>query len=290
MPPALNHVFVDFENVHEIDFTVLSNRPATFTILVGAKQTRMDMKLVEEMMRHAGAVHLIRLTSSGKNALDFTLAYYVGRAAAVDPSAYFHIISKDTGFDPLVEHLRSHQVHIRRHADFSSLTFSHPSKSQQQSPIHAAHSGPPSAHSGPSSASSANPAPKPAKPSSPVSKSSTPTAKNPAISAKAATHSSSTASPSSSATRTAGIPNSPTATPDHPEATSASHPESPLDRALAHLRRNPNNRPKRKKTLLSHLRSLLGKSANETDAAALLRNLEKRHLSIDAKDSVKYHL
>ncbi|HEX7329882.1 MAG TPA: PIN domain-containing protein, partial [Pyrinomonadaceae bacterium] len=34
-------------------------------------------------------------------------AYYIGQLSAAEPSAYFHIISKDTGFDPLIQHLRS---------------------------------------------------------------------------------------------------------------------------------------------------------------------------------------
>jgi len=51
----------------------------------------------------------------------FTLAYYVGRAAVLDPSGFFHIISRDTGYDPLVAHLRSNHVQAHRHPDFASL-------------------------------------------------------------------------------------------------------------------------------------------------------------------------
>jgi hypothetical protein len=46
------------------------------------------------------------MTGNGPNALDFHIAYYLGELAVSDPDAYFHIISKDTGFDPLVAHLR----------------------------------------------------------------------------------------------------------------------------------------------------------------------------------------
>ena len=42
--------------------------------------------------------------------LDFHIAYYIGRLAAEEPSAHFHIISKDAGFDPLIQHLRSKQI------------------------------------------------------------------------------------------------------------------------------------------------------------------------------------
>ena len=54
-------------------------------------------------------------------ALDFALAYYVGRAVMSDPTGHFHIVSKDTGFDPLIEHLRSRHIHAYRHNSFTTL-------------------------------------------------------------------------------------------------------------------------------------------------------------------------
>ena len=63
-------MFVHFENVPEMDFAALGSKPAGYTLLLGAKQTRLDAGLVEELMKHAGAVELIRLTSPGRNALD----------------------------------------------------------------------------------------------------------------------------------------------------------------------------------------------------------------------------
>lgn len=207
--PPLNHVFVDFENVQEIDASVIGEKSVTFTLLLGAKQTKLDAGLVEKLMAHAASVQLIRLTSSGKNALDFTLAYYVGRTVSVDPTAYIHIVSKDTGFDPLIEHLRSRHIHAHRHDSFATLTFSGTTKSAA------------------------------------------------ALSAKA-------------------------------EPTG---PEETLNRVLGHLRKNVANRPKLKKTLLSHLKCHLGKDATDTDAAGLLEKLQKfGHISIGAKDAVTYHV
>jgi hypothetical protein len=95
----------------------------TFTLLVGARQMKLDISLVEKLFEHAASVQLVRLTSAGRNALDFTLAYHVGRAVAADPSGLFHIISKDAGFDPLIAHLRSRHIKAYRHNDFVPLTF-----------------------------------------------------------------------------------------------------------------------------------------------------------------------
>lgn len=130
----MNHVFVDFENVHQIDLSVIGDKSVSFMLLVGAAQTKLNVELVEKLMERAASVQLMRLTSSGKNALDFALSYYVGRAAVTDPTGYFHIISKDTGFDPLVEHLRSRNIRIRRHDDFSALTFSAKPESTEKTP------------------------------------------------------------------------------------------------------------------------------------------------------------
>jgi hypothetical protein len=213
LSPPWNHVFVDFENVTKIDFAALGTKPATYTLLLGAKQTRLETGLVEELMKHAGKVELVRLTSSGKNALDFALAYYIGRAAVVDPTGYFHIVSKDQGFDPLIDHLKSRQIRAHRHDDFSTLSFSGPPK------------------------------------------------------------------------RTAA------AAAPRVAASMVPLPELPLERALQHLKKHPNNRPKQEKTLVRHLRNLLGKTATEADAQALMKTLkDKGHVRITDKGPVSYHL
>src|SRR6266567_1781434 len=128
LPTRVNHVFVDFENVHEIDLAIIGSKAVSFTLLVGPRQTKLDVSLVEKLFEHAVSVELVRLTSAGRNALDFTLAYYVGRSVAADPTGYFHIVSKDAGYDPLIEHLRSRHISARRHNSFTTLTFAAPAK------------------------------------------------------------------------------------------------------------------------------------------------------------------
>lgn len=221
IPPPVNHVFVDFENVHEIDLAVIGNKAVSLTLLVGPKQTKLDVSLVEKLFEHAVSVQLVRLTSAGPDALDFTLAYYVGRAVAADPTGYFHIVSKDTGYDPLIEHLRSRHIHARRHFDFSTLSFSGPSKSPSPTPTAAA----------------------------PKLKSQSKSKVQPSILNERAT------------------------------------------KVLDHLRKHPNNRPKRKTTLISHLLTLFGNKTAEADVLAIVEKLCKAgHLSIDEKGAVTYRL
>jgi hypothetical protein len=126
LPLPVNHVFVDFENVHKVDLAVFASKAVSFTLLVGPRQTKLDASLVEKLFEHAVSVELVRLTSSGKNALDFTLAYYVGRAVAADPARVFHIVSADAGYDPLIAHLRSRHISAFRHSTFETLPFIKP--------------------------------------------------------------------------------------------------------------------------------------------------------------------
>jgi hypothetical protein len=119
----VNHVFIDFENVHEIDLAAIGSTAVSFTLLLGPRQPKLDAAIVEKLLEHANSVQLVRLTSAGKNALDFILAYHVGRAVSADPTGFFYIIAKDTGYDPLVDHLRKNHIHASRHEDFTSLPF-----------------------------------------------------------------------------------------------------------------------------------------------------------------------
>ena len=120
-PPPMNHVFVDFENVHEIDPAVLECQGLTVTLLLGPVKKKLDLAVVEQLVGHAAAVQFVRLATKGKNAVDFALAYDLGQAVLADPTACLHIVSNDKGYDPLVEHLHAKHVRVRRHGDFASL-------------------------------------------------------------------------------------------------------------------------------------------------------------------------
>lgn len=101
----MHHVFVDFENVQDIDLGGLGDEPVELTILLGQDQKPPPARLLTSLVERAGSVRLVKMRRAGRNALDMTLASQVGAAAARDPSGTFHIISEDTDYDPLIEHL-----------------------------------------------------------------------------------------------------------------------------------------------------------------------------------------
>lgn len=118
---VLNHVFVDYQNMTTVDSAIFALERTTITLLLGRANRTLEEKTVRQLMSGAASVEMVRIDKDGKNAVDFALAYYLGRKTVADPMTFFHIVSKDTGFDALVEHLKSRQLKIRRHDGFESL-------------------------------------------------------------------------------------------------------------------------------------------------------------------------
>lgn len=79
-------------------------------VFVGANQTKVNFEVAESLQRLGPNASYIKISGNGTNALDFHIAFYIGQIAAADPDAYFHIISKDTGFDPLIAHLKTKNI------------------------------------------------------------------------------------------------------------------------------------------------------------------------------------
>ncbi len=117
----MNHIFIDYENMKTVDPEILGIERTTFTLLLGPQNKKFDVGIVERLLQRAGSVELVRLEEHGRNAVDLALAYYLGRKVAGDSAAYFHIVSADTDYASLVEHLRSRHVHIALHKDFSTV-------------------------------------------------------------------------------------------------------------------------------------------------------------------------
>lgn len=118
---ATNYVLIDFENVQPKNLEVLKTHPFNVLVFVGANQTKIPFELAAAMQALGGTARYIKIAGSGKNALDFHIAYYVGKLVAADPEAYFHIISRDTGFDPLIKHLKGRKVKIQRERDLAEI-------------------------------------------------------------------------------------------------------------------------------------------------------------------------
>ena len=116
-----NHVLIDYENVQPKNLEILENHPFKIYVFVGANQVKVPIDLAVAMQGFGERATYIKMSGNGPNALDFHIAYYIGELAAKDPNGYFHIISKDTGFDPLIKHLKSKKIKILREKDLAEI-------------------------------------------------------------------------------------------------------------------------------------------------------------------------
>jgi hypothetical protein len=80
-------VLVDFENVQKLD-----------------------------LARLAAHARIRTFDGNGPNALDFHIACHLGEGFARTSQAEFVIVSRDTGFYPLLRHLKARGLHCRREA------------------------------------------------------------------------------------------------------------------------------------------------------------------------------
>ncbi|MDR7135316.1 hypothetical protein J2X06_002525 [Lysobacter niastensis] len=105
-----NYVLIDYENVQPDTLSVLEKEHFKVIVFVGASQAKVNFDVAASLQRLGPNASYVKISGNGSNALDFHVAYYMGQLAASDPDAYFHIISKDTGFDPLIAHLRAKKI------------------------------------------------------------------------------------------------------------------------------------------------------------------------------------
>lgn len=116
-----NYVLIDLENVQPKNLNILLGHPFKIFVFVGENQTKLPFDLASTMQSFGQEAQYIKIQGNGKNALDFHIAYYLGELKIKDPEGYFHIISKDTGFDPLVKHLRKKKNRIHRYNDLAEI-------------------------------------------------------------------------------------------------------------------------------------------------------------------------
>ena len=111
-----NFVLIDSENVKPEYIERLKHEHFRVVVFVGANLTRLNFSLVNAVQSLGSNGSYVQISSQGPSALDFHIAYYIGRLSVAHPDAYFHIISKDKGFDPLIKHLTDQKIFCFRSA------------------------------------------------------------------------------------------------------------------------------------------------------------------------------
>lgn len=116
-----NYVLIDYENVQPSSLAGLEAEHFRVLVFVGASQNKLTFETAAAMQKLGTRAEYVKIAGNGSNALDFHIAFHIGHLAAQDPTAFFHIVSKDTGFDPLIQHLKERKVFASRSKDVTDI-------------------------------------------------------------------------------------------------------------------------------------------------------------------------
>lgn len=109
-----NYVLIDYESVQPENLSALKHDHFRVIVFVGAHQNKIAFETAAALQQMGANAEYVKVSGSGPDALDFHIAFYIGQLAVKEPEAYFHIVSKDTGFDPLIAHLKTRKLRALR--------------------------------------------------------------------------------------------------------------------------------------------------------------------------------
>lgn len=96
--------FVDYENIGSLKDIEFEKYQRLF-IFCGPKNP--NIKLGNAVITEFIKIEIIKLQTNGANNLDFHIAYYLGKFSQMaQKDVQFHVITKDNGFNGLVNHIK----------------------------------------------------------------------------------------------------------------------------------------------------------------------------------------
>jgi hypothetical protein len=98
-------ILIDYENVQDFDLSSILDQNVLIKVFHGESQ-KFSGEFVDSALKLGkDRIEMVEISGNGKNALDFHIAYYIGKYSKEISDAEYTIISKDTGFKPLIKHL-----------------------------------------------------------------------------------------------------------------------------------------------------------------------------------------
>ena len=120
MTPYEQFLYIDYENVQDVNVDVI-DRTIKVSIIVGQEQNKVPIDLVQKTQPFGQGVEWLQVNGKGRNALDFFIAFFLGRDVAANRDKQFTIYSKDTGYDPLIAYLKKSGIKARRIVSFQEM-------------------------------------------------------------------------------------------------------------------------------------------------------------------------
>lgn len=264
----LTYILVDFENVQPPDMGLLSGDQYQLRIFRGPHQNKLDFDIAESLQPHGDRVKYIQSDRHGKNALDFHIAFYMGRllqeleanGSAASSNTRFVVISKDGGFDALLNHVQSLGYGAMKATSIRQALGLDEPVTEPGSALQPMSAG---------NVDFAMP--------SPVAQ---PSGKPPAVKKAAPVAKAPPAKPAATPKKTTlaqAKPGKPETMKPQPPARKTLGPED-KEKVIEHLRLHSKNRPVKRKTLESHITSLLGGNATIKAVRALVAGLENEKI------------
>lgn len=118
---SLPFYLIDYENIQPDSVGLLKPGTCRIKVFLGQNQSRLPLELLQALQPFGADVEYLRITGNGPNAVDFHIAFYIGRLSREYSEASFSIVSRDTGFDPLVRHLQGLKVACKRVATLPGI-------------------------------------------------------------------------------------------------------------------------------------------------------------------------
>jgi hypothetical protein len=259
----LTYLLVDFENVQPTAADVAMVRGEQYRLWVfrGPHQNKFDAAMVEAWQPLGDKVRFVRSSKSGKNALDFHIAFCMGglvqeHAAAglsTGASPRFIVISKDGGFDALFDLVKTLGFAAAKAASI------------------------PEALGVSAAGASGQTKPSPTAPSTVATAASIPVMAAPNITK---------APQKESASAQKSAPAKPTAK----KAAKSVSADDAFAKLLEHLRAHPNNRPTTRKALERHIPSVVGLKVPVDVMRALISRLESEGVATISDKAIQYKI
>lgn len=280
----LTHILVDYENVQPHDLDLLYGQHYRVKIFHGPHQTKLDVAVVKALQRLGEHVEYIQSTKSGKNALDFCIAFWIGRLLQAQEStgrpARFLVISKDGGFDSLLTHVQSLGYSARQGATIrDALIADAQTTASEEVPRSVVAQ----------SESAKVPIDQPDLGERPATAQVVSTPVYPPLAAVTVTECAAQAPAAKQAVPTKGTAIKEGDKPKTSATTKAELAKHVMT-VIEHLRKQSKNRPAKKSTLARHFASLLGGKVAPTTVQAVIAALERQGIVTFNENKVTYKL
>lgn len=105
---------IDYENVHVNGLVGLEERTKEDMIIIfySSNSDSLNFLLHQKLIQSQAKIEYIKIEGKSKNSLDFHLVSYMGYLLAQNPQEEFVIISKDNGYQGVVEFWKKKKMSI----------------------------------------------------------------------------------------------------------------------------------------------------------------------------------